>query len=169
MGGHTVKMDRLRLLFEEMGFANPATYIASGNVIFEATAQAARQLEIQIEEALRLALGYKVSTFIRTHAELGAIARYNPFQPAELIAAQAFNVAFLAETPDTAAIQRLMALKTEIDDFHVHGREVYWLCRLKQSQSTFSNAVLEKTLSSPSTIRGVNTIQKLAALYPTGE
>ena len=39
-----------------------------------------------------------------------------------------------------------MALKTDIDDFHVQGREVYWLCRVKQSDSKFSNVVLEKTL-----------------------
>jgi uncharacterized protein (DUF1697 family) len=47
----------------------------------------------------------------------------------------------------------------------VHGREVYWLCRKKQSESTFSNAVLEKTLGRASTIRGVNTIQKMVAKY----
>jgi uncharacterized protein (DUF1697 family) len=169
VGGHTVKMDRLRQLFDEMGFANPATFIASGNVIFEAPAQQARDLELQIEEAMRSALGYKVSTFIRTNAELGAIARYSPFLPAELNAAQAFNVAFLAGSPDADSIQQLMALKTEIDNFHVSGKEVYWLCRVKQSQSTFSNAVLEKTLGRPSTIRGVNTIQKMAALHPYQE
>ncbi len=39
-----------------------------------------------------------------------------------------------------------MALKTDIDDFHVQGREVYWLCRRKQSESTFSNAMLEKAI-----------------------
>jgi uncharacterized protein (DUF1697 family) len=39
------------------------------------------------------------------------------------------------------------------------------LCRKKQSESTFSNAVLEKKLGLKSTLRGVNTIQKLAARY----
>jgi uncharacterized protein (DUF1697 family) len=58
-----------------------------------------------------------------------------------------------------------MSLRTDIDDFHVHGRELYWLCQKKQSDSTFSNAVLEKTLGRPSTIRGVNTIQKIVAKY----
>ena len=33
VGGHTVKMDRLRRLFEELGFKNVETFIASGNVI----------------------------------------------------------------------------------------------------------------------------------------
>ena len=35
VGGHTVKMDRLREIFESLGFANVETFIASGNVVFE--------------------------------------------------------------------------------------------------------------------------------------
>jgi uncharacterized protein (DUF1697 family) len=62
----------------------------------------------------------------------------------------------------------LVALQTEIDDFHVHGREVYWLCRKKQSESTFSNAVLEKTLRRQATLRGAATVQKMAAKYAPG-
>ena len=36
VGGHTVKMDRLRALFAELGHGGVETFIASGNVIFEA-------------------------------------------------------------------------------------------------------------------------------------
>jgi uncharacterized protein (DUF1697 family) len=56
-----------------------------------------------------------------------------------------------------------MALRTDIDAFSTHACELYWLCRRKQSESTFSNAVLEKTLSGRSTLRGINTLRKLAA------
>ena len=58
-----------------------------------------------------------------------------------------------------------MARKTDIDDFHVNGREIYWLCRRKQSESTFSNVVLEKTIGKPSTLRGLNTVRQLADKY----
>jgi len=58
-----------------------------------------------------------------------------------------------------------MALKSDIDDFHIHGREVYWLCLKKQSESKFSNAVLEKTLGRKSTLRGLNTVKKMAEKY----
>jgi hypothetical protein len=59
-----------------------------------------------------------------------------------------------------------MALKTEIDDFHVHGREVYWLCKKRQGESTFSNLRFEKFVKARTTFRGVNTIARLAAKYP---
>jgi uncharacterized protein (DUF1697 family) len=36
VGGHLVKMDALRRHFEELGFDPVETFIASGNVMFEA-------------------------------------------------------------------------------------------------------------------------------------
>ena len=165
VGGHTVKMDHLRQLFESLGFSNVETFIASGNVVFETSAKNANALEKKIEQKLRAALGYEVATFIRTDTEVGVIANYKPFTDAELKAATAFNVAFLAAPLDAKSKQKVMALQTEIDAFHVHGREVYWLCCKRQSESTFSNAVLEKTLGKSSTVRGASTIKKLVEKY----
>ena len=165
VGGHTVKMDHLRQLFEELGFANVETFIASGNVVFETTARNASALEKKITAHLKAALGYEVATFIRTPRELATIAAYQPFPPAEFAAAAAFNIGFLAEPLDAISTQKVLALKTDIDDFHVHGREIYWLCRVRQSDSKFSNAVLEKTLKRAATFRGANTVVKMAAKY----
>ena len=87
VGGHTVKMERLRALFTEVGLERVETFIASGNVIFEAEGARPEALEKQIEAHLQQALGYAVATFIRTPAELAAVSSYQPFPPAELEAA----------------------------------------------------------------------------------
>ena len=83
VGGRTVKMDRLRAIFEEMGFVDVATFIASGNVIFDSSEQDARTLEDQIEQHLQATLGYAVDTFLRSTSELAAIAAYEPFPKAK--------------------------------------------------------------------------------------
>jgi uncharacterized protein (DUF1697 family) len=165
VGGHTVKMDDLRKLFESVGFSNVETFIASGNVVFETNARNPKLLKRTIENELRKVLGYEVATFLRTDAELAAIAQYKPFRQSDLDRAVALNIAFLADPLDDESKRRLMAFKTDIDDFHVHEREIYWLCRKKQSDSTFSNAALEKALHLRATFRGANTIKKLAAKY----
>jgi uncharacterized protein (DUF1697 family) len=165
VGGHTVTMEALRQHFQALGFTNVETFIASGNVIFETPARNARSLEKNIEKYLGAALGYEVATFIRTEAELAAIVDEQPFPLDALTAAQAYNVAFLAEALNAAAHKKVLALRTDLDEFRVQGREVYWLCRKKQSESKFSNAVLEKTLGQSATIRGMNTLQKLLAKY----
>ncbi len=163
VGGHTVKMDHLRHLFEAIGFTNVQTFIASGNVIFDATLIDTKALERQIEDSLREALGYEVATFIRTTSEVAEIARYQPFNDSE---DHALYIAFLAAPPGDEAKQKLLSFANEIDEFHVSGREVYWLCRKKMSESAFSGALLEKTLRMQATLRNSTTIRKIAAKYP---
>ncbi len=166
VGGHTVKMDHLRHLFETLGFSKVETLIASGNVIFDSTSKTTKALEKKIEGYLQEALGYKVATFIRSITELAAIAHYEPFIHAELQAdGNTLYIAFLADWPGNEAKQKLLSFTTNVDDFHISGREVYWLCRKKISESEFSGARLEKTLGMQATIRNSTTVKKIAAKY----
>jgi uncharacterized protein (DUF1697 family) len=166
VGGHTVKMDALRTLFEVLGFANVATFIASGNVIFESADPDAPALERRIERHLHGALGYEVATFIRSAADLAAIAQYQPFPAAELAGeTTSLYVGFLAAAPGDTAREKLLALRTPTDEFQVHDREIYWLCRTRMSDSPVSGALLEKALRMPATWRNSTTVQKLAAKY----
>jgi uncharacterized protein (DUF1697 family) len=165
VGGHVVPMAELRSHFEALGFKDVETFIASGNVAFASNSKAPAVLERKIEAHLQKVLGYEVNTFIRTTAEVAAIAEYKPFAPLPLQLALTFVVGFLAEPLNATATKFLMALKTEIDDFHVNGRELYWISRNRQSDSTFSNVFLEKSLKVRVTFRGMNTVRKLAAKY----
>lgn len=170
VGGHTVKMDRLRQLFEEMGFSKVETFIASGNVIFETAVSTPHILEQQIETHLQQSLGYSVATFIRSVPQLAAIASYQPFPATDLQAeGNTLYIAFLAAPPSPETAQKLMAFRTPVDEFHIHEREVYWLCRKKMMESTFSGATLEKTLGLAATLRNVSTVKKLAAKYAKQE
>jgi uncharacterized protein (DUF1697 family) len=47
----------------------------------------------------------------------------------------------------------------------VNGREVYWLCRTRFSESQISGALLAKTLGMPTTLRNTTTVKKIAAKY----
>jgi uncharacterized protein (DUF1697 family) len=94
-------------------------------------------------------LGYELAVFIRTDAELAEIAKYKPFQQSKIETATEFNIIFLANTLDEKFKQKVMALRTETNEFRAHGREIYWLRRKKPSGSTFSSVPLEKTLEKP--------------------
>jgi uncharacterized protein (DUF1697 family) len=165
VAGRYVKMEHLRSLFESMGCADVETYINSGNVIFSSDVDNTKILEQEIERQLQAHLGFEVPTFIRTDLELSAIASYQSFTELALQSAVALNVAFLADPITDDNIEVLSSLKTSIDDFHPNGREIYWLCKVKQSDSKFSNALLEKKLKLKSTIRTVSTIEKIVAKH----
>ena len=162
VGGHTVTMDKLRRIFEALGFDEVETFIASGNVLFSSPSKSLSTLERKIEDRLKVSLGYEVATFVRTAQEVVAIASYKPFPAAQVRTAGAFCVGFLAQPLDAAAKKSLTALASTIDRFHVHDREVYWLCEKRQSESKFSNVVFEKATGARVTFRGANTVTKLA-------
>ena len=166
VGGHVVKMDRLRQPFVDLGFKSVETFIASGNVIFEPPVLGIGTLEAKIAARLEEALGYEVATFIRTLGEVAAIAACRPFTPEDLAGAAAFNVALLKDALSKEKEKALGGLKTSVDDFRVKGAEVYWLCRARQSESKFSNAVFERTLRVQATFRSMRTMERLAVKYP---
>jgi len=165
VGGHTVTMERLRSLVAETGVQDVETFIASGNVVFVSPSADRGTLARRIEDHLRSSLGYDVKTFIRTAAEVVAIASYEPFSASRVTAATALNVGLLAGPLSAGEHARLMALETGVDAFHVHGREVYWLCQTKQSQSGFSNTRFEKTVAPSITFRSVNTMVRLVQKF----
>jgi uncharacterized protein (DUF1697 family) len=108
-----------------------------------------------------------VTTFLRTSQELAAVVKGCPFDATEVVTAQALNVAFLHEPLTDEAEVRLQGLRTDVDAFRTSGREIWWLCQMKQSESKFSNAAFEKRVKVPATFRGFNTLQRLAAKHLT--
>ena len=162
VGGHIVKMDLLRALFQSLGFSKVETFIASGNVIFESDVMNLDPLKTDIESILAAELGFPVAAFLRTPMELDAILNYQPFPQPILDRSVALNIGFLATVPTDQASQKFLSLQTEQDDLRLHGCELYWSSSVKQSESKLFNTSFEKALKMPSTLRGINTIKKIA-------
>ncbi|HET6663651.1 MAG TPA: DUF1697 domain-containing protein [Acidimicrobiales bacterium] len=167
VGGHQVTMDDLRRSFEALDFDNVATFIASGNVIFDAGNPKPATLTRRIERQLRDSLGYEVPTFLRTDAELARIADHEPFPDLDAADGDSSYVAFLYKRPTAAAAKKVVAMSNETDHVAIHDRELYWRIRGRMVDSTLGAAVFEKELGSvPATVRNLNTVRRLAAKYP---
>ena len=165
VGGHNVKMDQLRKIFESLSFKNVETFIASGNVIFETDHHSVPDIERTIEQKLNDTLGYEVATFLRTDENLAHLANYMPFNKKQMELAATYVVGLAKSELNQNQIDALMSFKTEIDDFHAQSTEVFWLCKTKQSESTFDPKKLERAISMPVTLRTIKTIRRLAAKY----
>ena len=164
LGKRRIKMDRLRALFEELGFENVETFIASGNVFFESKVRDDLKLALQIERHLAKSLGYEADTFVRTIDEISAIVAFRPFSKTDLEnPANTIHVGFLKKALDAGAARKLAAGRTAVDEFCVAGREFYWLCRIKSHESKVWNSPSMKATALPSTtLRNVTTIRKLS-------
>ena len=69
-GKNLVKMPDLREAFEESGFADVATYIQSGNVLFRAPRQKREPLAARIEADLSRRFGLELKVVLLTEAQL---------------------------------------------------------------------------------------------------
>ena len=76
-GKNLVKMDDLRAAFESMGFADVATYIASGNVLFRAPRQRREELAARIESELGR-FGNELKVVLLSEAQLKAVVEGAP-------------------------------------------------------------------------------------------
>lgn len=164
VGGHTVKMERLRSLFETLGFGSVETFIASGNVLFDSPEPDAGGLESRIEEHLQRSLGYPVAAFVRTMEAVREIARYCPFAAHDLAGDTLQYVAFTRPEPGAEAQARLAALVNPVDVLQVHGCEVHWLRRRHLGESAITGSLLEKALRAPATVRNLNTVESIARM-----
>jgi len=163
--GRVVRMTVLCKAFESLGFVRVATFLGSGNIVFETRAKNIGALERKIERTLQQVIGYTVPVFIRTQAELKEIASLEPFKDSKTRGAD-LNIILLASNLDARSKAKLLALKTKTDGFRVRGREIYWWRCKKPGTSLYTSVPLEKILRVRFTIRGANTIRKLVAKWP---
>ena len=169
LGRRRVRMEDLRACFEALKFRDVATFIASGNVLFETATADETKLAARIAAHLEKSLGYPVDTFVRTRAELAAVVAAEPFSRRERLPPEHIvHVGFLGAPLDAAQAAGLAAIATPRDAFHVAGREFYWLYRGdKSSDSEVWRSPALRALKLPTaTMRNLSMLRRLVAWYP---
>lgn len=166
VGGHRITNDELRAHVEELGFGDVASFRASGNLIFSAHEDHAPDaISERLEAGLLAALGYAVPVFVRTAADVRAIAAHEPF-PEPVIAASAgkLQVAFLTAAPSAEALAAALAVATADDRITIRGTELYWLPSGGISDCELDLEALGAALGA-TTVRTMGTIRQLAAKH----
>ena len=162
-GRNIIKMAALKECLEQQGLRNVATFIQSGNVIFESGERKAGKLTTQIEAALSKMFDYDSRIVLRSHAQLKAVVAGAP-TPWKTRTDLRCNVAFLRE-PVTAR-QALAEVDSEPQvDSVKEGKGVLYLSTLLSGlkRSRFPK-VIGKSVYRHMTIRNYNTCRKLLAL-----
>ena len=77
--GKNMTNDKLRGVFDGLGFANVRSVLASGNITFSTADADVPSLEQRIEEALASGLGVASRTIIREYPELRRLLDSEPF------------------------------------------------------------------------------------------
>ena len=162
VGGHKIiKMDQLRKALEGMGFADVATYVQSGNVIFKTSVKMAQGLSKKIEDLLLREFSMSVPVIVRTSEEIATVLKNNPFLKQSGIETSKLHVTFLSQAPEKTAVERLDSIAAGADRFRCCGQEIYLYCPNGLGGTKLSINLFEKMLSVGATTRNWNTVNAL--------
>ncbi|MGH2582161.1 MAG: DUF1697 domain-containing protein [Anaerolineales bacterium] len=159
LGKRQIKMDALRKAFEDWGYENASTLLASGNVIFEASGSAAKGLAQKIESGLKASYGFAVPVILRSGAEIDKLVRSDPFQGVKVTPKTRLFVTFLAEKPKN---KPTIPYKSKAGDFiilDVVNRDV--ISVLTDTRTPDAMNILRKQFGDKITTRNWNTMLKI--------
>lgn len=164
VGGITVRSAELRDVFDELGFDDVRTVLASGNVVFEPTDTApSAELKQRIEQALRDRFGYDAWIVLVTREQVERVVEAFPFDPAD-----ATRQPWVVFGSDEAVLDELVAsageADSDVDPIARGDGVVYW----NPVKGTTVETPFGKMLGMPrfkpiTTNRNLRTLQKLLA------
>jgi uncharacterized protein (DUF1697 family) len=164
-GKNLIKMADLKACFEDQGFKNVTTYIASGNVFFESPERSAPKLTERIEKALGARFGYyKATVVLRTKAQIGDVVKRAPkgfgSQPSRYLS----DVLFLNAPARPAAVLKTVPIKEGVDAAHAGRGVIYWSRLSSRASSSRLSRVASMPIYKSMTIRSWTTTVKLKEL-----
>jgi len=154
-GAGKLPMADLAAMCEAAGFAKVATYIASGNVVFE-SAKSEAAVKADLEKRLAAYAGKPVGVVVRTAAQMAQVLAANPFPDA----AANLTVAIFLEGPPPADAVQMAVGRAPDEAIALGAREIY----ARYGAAGQGRSKLRIPAAKAGTARNLNTVAKLAAM-----
>jgi uncharacterized protein (DUF1697 family) len=157
-----IEMEALRKVFEAAGYQQVKTFLASGNVLFNAAEEDASLLASTVEQLLENAFAFKVDVILRSLAQLQELVQADPFKDIPLTPQTRLYVTFLSELPE-------VRLEIPAENPHMGFRRVRVtdseVCSVVELSPGYGTTEAmrdnDKELGKKTTTRNWNTIQKM--------
>lgn len=156
-----MRNEKLREVFQGLGFQNVQTVITTGNVLFESPSRGVKALEARIEEAIQERLGFTSTTIIRSHQQLRRLVGDDPFGRIDDAPTTRLNVTFLKEKQTTDLRFPYLAKKKGYSVISMNGREVFSVVDLTGATTPDVMAWLEKQFGKAVTTRTWKTVGRI--------
>ena len=161
VGGKRMKMADVSEMFEQLGYENVQTILASGNVIFESDETDTASIISAIEAAIVERFGFESRIILRTPQTLQSAIENAPFTQAQLAEAKFAHIMFLSDNPTQENFEALLAWHkgkgNEVMTLNERELYIYYTDGAGRSKLTTNN--IEKHLKVIGTARNWNTAQ----------
>ena len=162
-GHNIIKMDHLRKVMLANGFKDVATYIQSGNVVFNVDESNKAKVGKDLEVLLYKEYGHDVFIFILDKNDLKKVVDNNPYtlpEP-EPSGAKKFFVCFLSGSITPQGIDQMDKFNRSDDVYKGIGNILYLKLSQSAADSKLTNSFIESKLKLKATSRNWNTTLKL--------
>jgi uncharacterized protein (DUF1697 family) len=156
-----MRNEKLRGVFEELGFQNVQTVITTGNLLFESPSKDVKSLETTIEKAIQKQLGFTSTTIIRSHQQLKRLVGSDPFGGIEDTPTSRLNVTFLKKKKKSDLRFPHHAEDKGYTVLGMHGRDICSVVDLSGASTPDVMAWLEKQFGKEITTRTWKTVGRI--------
>ena len=156
-----IKMDELRALCESLELRDVQTHIQSGNIVFRTEERDLARLAKRLEKGIERRFGFHADVVVRTTSELRDVFARNPFAKRRGLDPSKLLVTFLADDPCPEGREKVLAMKADLEELRIEGREVYIYFTNGMARPKLSWAAIVKALETSGTGRNWNTVTKL--------
>ena len=158
--GRRVIMADLRAVAAGLGYENPRTLLATGNLIFEAEQQPVEVIEQALEGAFAAAMGKHIDIIVRTADEWHRLAGNNPF-PKESVAHGDRIGIRVQRRPLSNAMWQMIEEKSADAEVRRIDDDLWVAFPAKASESRLLGHLTTKKLGA-GTLRNWNTVRRIA-------
>jgi uncharacterized protein (DUF1697 family) len=162
-GKNLIAMPRLKSRFEAQGFADVATYIQSGNVIFSSK-EKAFALVARIEAELTTTFGYAASVVVRSRQQMRKIVDGAPTGFGTKPELFRYDVLFLKEPLRAAEAIATVATRAGVDQAFAGSGALYFSRLIEKASQSQLNRLVSSPIYKRMTIRNWNTTKRLRDL-----
>jgi len=164
VGGHNkIAMSELKEAFESFGYENVATYINSGNVIFETDQKDVERIVDDIEGFIRKHFGLPIRVVVRTRENIIFVIQSIPATWSN-DQSQKTDVMFLWDEYAHEGVLQQIETSSQVDQVSYVDQAIIWHFDKMHSAKSKIELLIGTDLYKNMTVRNVNTVRKLADL-----
>jgi uncharacterized protein (DUF1697 family) len=163
-GKNLIRMPALKACFENHGFSDVATYIQSGNVLFQSTESNLERLTNDIQKALSEEFNYASRVVVVSHEQLKGAVQGAPTGFGTNPAEYRYDALFLKAPLTADEAMKSITTREGVDKAFAGKGVIYFSRLIARATQSYLSRVVSLPVYQSMTIRNWNTTTKLLAL-----
>jgi len=161
-GNNIIKMTDLKSCFESMGFSDVATYIQSGNIIFNSDDK--NRLTDKIEKVLSQTFNYDARAVVISYKDLKSIVNKAPEDFGKQSLRYRYDVIFIKEPLTAKTAMKSITTKDGVDKAYAGTKVLYFSRLIERASQSHLAKIITLPIYKNMTIRNWNTTTKILSL-----